>query len=196
MPLDKARIEAAVAELLAAIGEDPGREGLASTPRRFAEAYEEFFGEFDVDPAVHLAETFAVNEGSGAPADVQTVVVRDIAFRSICEHHLLPFLGTAHVAYRAGERVLGLGKLPRIVETVASRPQLQERLTEQIADVLDSGLSPEGVLVVVDAAHGCVQLRGPRQSASTTVTVAARGTLAEPAARAEIMALIGAAREG
>lgn len=194
MPVDKARIEAAVAELLAAIGEDPGREGLSSTPRRFAEAYEEFFGEFDLDAGSHLAETFAVLEQGEAPVQEQTVVVRDLAFRSVCEHHLLPFVGVAHIAYVAGERVVGLGKLPRIVETVASRPQLQERLTEQIADVLDSGLSPEGVLVVVDAEHGCVRMRGPRQTASSTVTVAARGTLAEPAARAEIIALIGAAR--
>ncbi|SMH43733.1 GTP cyclohydrolase I [Rathayibacter oskolensis] len=193
MPVDKARIEAAVVELLAAIGEDPGREGLASTPKRFAEAYEEFFGEFDLDPASHLVETFAVVEG-GAPVDAQTVIIRDLAFRSVCEHHLLPFAGVAHIAYRAGDRVVGLGKLPRIVETVASRPQLQERLTEQVADVIDTGLSPEGVLVVVDAEHGCVRMRGARQTSSSTVTVAARGTLAEPAARAEIIALIGAAR--
>ena len=196
MPVDRARIEAAVAELLAAIGEDPGREGLATTPQRFADSYEEFFGEFDLDPASHLAETFAVVEEGGEPPATQTVVVRDLAFRSVCEHHLLPFAGVAHIAYRAGERVVGLGKLPRVVETVASRPQLQERLTEQIADVLDAGLSPEGVLVVVDAEHGCVRLRGARQTASSTVTVAARGTLADPAARAEIIALIGAAREG
>ncbi|NRG41235.1 GTP cyclohydrolase I FolE [Rathayibacter sp. VKM Ac-2804] len=195
MPVDRARIEAAVAELLAAIGEDPGREGLATTPQRFADSYEEFFGEFDLDPAVHLAETFAVVEEGEQPPATQTVVVRDLAFRSVCEHHLLPFAGVAHIAYRAGERVVGLGKLPRVVETVASRPQLQERLTEQIADVLDAGLSPEGVLVVVDAEHGCVRMRGARQTASSTVTVAARGTLADPAARAEIIALIGAARE-
>lgn len=194
MPVDKARIEAAVAEILAAIGEDPGREGLASTPRRFAEAYEEFFGEFDVDAATHLTETLAVAEdGSLSPLE-QTVIVRDLAFRSICEHHLLPFVGVIHIAYRPRERVVGLGRFPRIVDTVASRPQLQERLTEQIADVLDAGLAPEGVLVVVDAAHGCVRMRGPRQTGSSAVTVAARGSLAEPAARAEIIALIGAAR--
>jgi len=193
--VDRARIEAAVVELLAAIGDDPGREGLASTPRRFAEAYEEFFGESDVDPASHLDETFAVVEGDAtAHPDGQTVIVRDLAFRSVCEHHLLPFVGVAHIAYRAGERVVGLGRLPRVVETVASRLQLQERLTEQIADVIQTGLAPEGVVVVVDAEHGCVRMRGPRQTRSSTVTVAARGTLAEPAARAEIIALIGAAR--
>jgi GTP cyclohydrolase I len=195
MPVDKARIEAAVVELLAAIGDDPAREGLASTPRRFAEAYEEFFSESDLDPASHLDETFAVVEGDATVhPDGQTVIVRDLAFRSVCEHHLLPFLGVAHIAYRAGERVVGLGRLPRVVETVASRLQLQERLTEQIADVIQTGLAPEGVVVVVDAEHGCVQLRGPRQTRSSTVTVAARGSLAEPAARAEIIALIGAAR--
>ncbi|MBF4463143.1 MULTISPECIES: GTP cyclohydrolase I [unclassified Rathayibacter] len=194
MPVDTARIEAAVVELLAAIGEDPGREGLADTPRRFAESYVEFFGDFDVDPAALLAETFAVVEGEASAPLEQTVIVRDLAFRSVCEHHLLPFVGVAHIAYRPRERVVGLGRLPRVVEAVASRPQLQERLTEQVADVLDEGLAPEGVLVVVDAEHGCVRMRGPRQRGSSTVTIAARGTLAEPAARAEIIALIGAIR--
>ena len=195
MPVDKARIEAAVVELLAAIGDDPGREGLLDTPRRFAEAYEEFFGESDLDPASHLDETFAVVEGDATVhPDGQTVILRDLAFRSVCEHHLLPFVGVAHIAYRAGERVVGLGRLPRVVETVASRLQLQERLTEQIADVIEAGLAPEGVVVVVDAEHGCVRMRGPRQTRSSTVTVAARGSLAQPAARAEIIALIGAAR--
>ncbi|KZX20289.1 GTP cyclohydrolase I [Rathayibacter tanaceti] len=194
MPVDKARIEAAVAEILAAIGDDPGREGLAATPRRVAEACEEFFGEFGADAAEQLTETFAVVEGGQESALDQTVIVRDLAFRSVCEHHLLPFLGFAHIAYRPRERVVGLGRLPRVVDTVASRPQLQERLTEQIADALVEGLAPEGVLVVVDAEHGCVRMRGPRQTASSTVTVAARGSLAEPAARAEIVALIGAPR--
>lgn len=194
MPVDKARIEAAVTEILAAIGENPGREGLAATPRRVAEAYEEFFTDFDADAAAQLTETFAVVEdGQEAPLQ-QTVIVRDLVFRSVCEHHLLPFVGVVHIAYRPQERVIGLGRLPRVVDTVASRPQIQERLTEQIADALDDGLAPEGVLVVVDAEHGCVRMRGPRQAASSTVTVAARGSLAETAARAEIIALIGAAR--
>lgn len=194
MPVDKARIEAAVTEILAAIGENPGREGLAATPRRVAEAYEEFFTDFDADATAQLTETFAVVEdGQEAPLQ-QTVIVRDLVFRSVCEHHLLPFVGVVHIAYRPQERVIGLGRLPRVVDTVASRPQIQERLTEQIADALDDGLAPEGVLVVVDAEHGCVRMRGPRQAASSTVTVAARGSLAETAARAEIIALIGAAR--
>ncbi|AZZ56966.1 GTP cyclohydrolase I FolE [Rathayibacter iranicus] len=194
MPVDKARIEAAVTEILAAIGENPGREGLVATPRRVAAAYEEFFTDFDTDAAAQLTETFAVVEdGQEAPLQ-QTIIVRDLVFRSVCEHHLLPFVGVVHIAYRPQERVVGLGRLPRVVDTVASRPQIQERLTEQIADALDDGLAPEGVLVVVDAEHGCVRMRGPRQAASSTVTVAARGSLAETAARAEIIALIGAAR--
>ncbi|MHC2186245.1 GTP cyclohydrolase I FolE [Rathayibacter agropyri] len=194
MPVDKARIEAAVAEILVAIGEDPGREGLVATPRRVAEAYEEFFSDFSANAAAQLTETFAVVEDGQKPPVEHTVIVRDLVFRSVCEHHLLPFIGVVHIAYRPHERVVGLGRLPRVVDTVASRPQIQERLTEQIADALDEGLAPEGVLVVVDAEHGCVRMRGPRQSTSSTVTVAARGSLAETAARAEIIALIGAAR--
>jgi GTP cyclohydrolase I len=121
----------------------------------------------------------------------ELVLLRDIEFRSICEHHLLPFTGTAHVAYVPATRVVGLGRLPAVVDTLASRPQLQERLTEEIADALQTGLEPHGVLVVIDAVHGCVSSRGARQARSSTVTLASRGTLAEPVARAEIMALIG-----
>ena len=188
--VDSARIEAAVAELLLAIGEDPSRPGLETTPRRFAEAYAEFFAGVGHDPLVHLAETFPLPEGGGAPP--QPVLLKGIAFRSVCEHHLLPFVGTASVAYLPGDRVVGLGKIPRLVDTLASRPQLQERLTEEIADAMDSGLGPRGVLVVLEAVHGCVSARGVRQVGSSTVTVAGRGALAEPAARAELMALITA----
>ncbi|NQX26061.1 GTP cyclohydrolase I FolE [Microbacteriaceae bacterium VKM Ac-2854] len=190
MGVDKARIEAAVAELLAAIGDDPSREGLVATPRRFAEAYEEFFEGVGVDAAALLGETFPLDDGPG-----EAVLVRDIAFRSMCEHHLLPFFGVAHVAYLPGAEVVGLGRLARVVETIAARPQLQERLTEQVADTIDAGLAPRGVLVVIDAVHGCVTARGPRQADSSTVTVASRGALTEPAARAELIALIGARRE-
>lgn len=190
MGVDKARIEAAVAELLAAIGDDPTREGLVATPRRFAEAYTEFFEGVGVDAAALLAETFPLEDGPG-----EAVLLRDIAFRSMCEHHLLPFFGVAHVAYLPGTEVVGLGRLARVVETIAARPQLQERLTEQVADAIDAGLHPRGVLVVIDAVHGCVTARGPRQTESSTVTVAARGALTEPAARAELIALIGAKRE-
>lgn len=185
MAIDSGRIEAAVAELLSAIGEDPSRPGLANTPRRVAEAYGEFFAGLGSDPVEHLRETVPT-EGTG-----ELVLLRDIEFRSICEHHLLPFHGVAHLAYVPGDRIVGLGRLPRVVETLASRPQLQERLGEEIADALTSGLEPQGVLVVLDAVHGCVTARGVRQAHSSTVTVASRGVLADPVQRAEAMALIG-----
>jgi GTP cyclohydrolase I len=184
--VDKARIEAAVAEVLAAIGEDPARAGLESTPRRVAEAYEEFFAGLAQDPLVHLAESVPVGPMTG-----ELVLLRDIAFRSICEHHLLPFLGRAHVAYLPNERVVGLGRLASVVETLAARPQMQERLTEEIAGAIQTGLDPRGVLVVLDAVHGCVASRGPRQAGSSTVTLAARGAFTDPVARAEIMVMIG-----
>ena len=187
MAIDTGRIEAAVAEILAAIGEDVNRPGIAATPRRVAAAYAEFFAGLAVDPLDHLAE--AVDLAPGELGEV--VIVRDIEFRSVCEHHLLPFIGTAHIAYVPGEKVVGLGSLPRVVDTLAARPQLQERLTEEIADTLQQGLNPQGVLVVLDAAHQCVTTRGPRQSASSTVTLASRGTLSETSARAEIVSLIG-----
>ncbi|MBX3094261.1 MAG: GTP cyclohydrolase I [Cryobacterium sp.] len=184
--IDTARIEAAVTELLLAIGEDPARDGLAETPRRVAEAWREYFCGIGVDPTTHLSGSIApeVSEASGP------VIMRGIEFRSMCEHHLVPMLGVAHVAYAPRDRVVGLGALPRVVATVASRPQLQERLTEQIADALEAGLDARGVLVVVEASHGCVTARGPRQAGSTTVTLASRGTLDEPAARTEIVALM------
>jgi GTP cyclohydrolase I len=186
--IDIARIEAAVRELLAAIGEDPARAGLSETPQRFAQAYAEFFAGLAVDPQVHLAESVGVDADTS-----ELVLLRDIEFRSICEHHLLPFIGVAHLAYLPGDRIVGLGRLPRVVDTLSSRPQLQERLTEEIADALQTGLAPRGVLVVLDAVHSCVSARGTRQTGSSTVTMASRGELREPAARAEIMALIGAA---
>jgi GTP cyclohydrolase I len=188
VPIDSGRIEAAVVELLRAIGEDPARPGLARTPQRIAASYAELFAGIDEDPLTHLAAStdFADEHSAG-----ELVLVRDIAFRSTCEHHLLPFTGVAHLAYVPNERIVGLGKLARVVETLSSRPQLQERLGEQIADTLEEGLAPRGVLVVLDAQHGCVTARGTRQASSTTVTVASRGTLAEPANRAGVLALIG-----
>ena len=192
MSIDTERIEAAVAEILAAIGEDVARPGLATTPRRVAEAYTDFFAGLEQDPLVHLAETVELAPGERG----ELVLLRDIEFRSICEHHLLPFLGTAHLAYVPGAKVVGLGRLPRVVETLASRPQLQERLTEEIADTLQTGLEAEGVLVVLDAVHGCVSARGVRQAKSSTVTLASRGSLADPAARAGVMALIGRGTDG
>jgi len=189
MTIDTGRIEAAVAEILVAIGENPGRAGLESTPQRVAEAYSDFFSGLGVDPMEHLRDTVELD----AHELGELVLLRDIDFRSICEHHLLPFTGRAHLAYVPDTRVVGLGRLPRVVETLASRPQLQERLTEEIADTLNTGLSPKGVLVVIDAVHGCVSARGARQAKSSTVTMASRGTLADPVGRAEIMALIGSA---
>jgi len=187
MAIDSGRIEAAVAEILAAIGEDAERPGLVSTPRRVAEAYSDFFAGVGQDPLEHLAETVEL----GPDELSELVLLRDIEFRSVCEHHLLPFVGRAHVAYVPGKRVVGLGRLPKVVETLASRPQLQERLTEEIAECFEKGLHPAGVLVVIDAIHGCVSARGARQAKSSTVTMATRGSLSNPVERAEILALIG-----
>ncbi|MFA4840537.1 MAG: GTP cyclohydrolase I FolE [Agrococcus sp.] len=188
MAVDGERVAAAVRELLAAIGDDPARPGLAETPRRVAEAYADYFAGVGVDASAHLDTADLAGESG------ELVLLRDIEFRSMCEHHLLPFTGVAHVAYLPSDRIVGLGRIPRVVETIASRPQIQERLTDEIADALVAGLAPRGVLVVVEAAHGCVAARGARQAKSSTVTVASRGTLAEPIERAEIMALIGERR--
>jgi len=187
--LDRARIEAAVRELLLAIGEDPDRAELARTPERVADSYAEFFAGIGVDAAA-VASAGTVPAGDGERG--RLVVVRDLRFRSVCEHHLLPFTGVAHLAYAPGERLIGLGTLSRVLDAVASRPQLQERLGEQVAATIAEGLRADGVLVVLDARHQCVTTRGERQSGSTTVTVAATGTLADPAGRAEAIALIGA----
>ena len=189
MAIDSGRIEAAVAEILSGIGEDPARAGLVNTPRRVAEAYADFFAGLGEDPLDHLADAKEFTEG--APELGELVLLRDIEFRSICEHHLLPFLGVAHLAYIPSNRIVGLGKLPRVVETLASRPQLQERLTEEIADALATGLEARGVLVVLDAVHGCVSARGVRQARSSTVTLATRGSLSDPVERAGVLALVG-----
>jgi GTP cyclohydrolase I len=186
--VDTERIERAVAEILAAIGEDVARPGLVETPRRVAEAYSEYFSGLNKNPLDHLAETIA-REATG-----ELVLVRDIEFRSTCEHHLVPFIGVAHVAYQPGHRIVGLGKLPLVVHTLASRPQLQERLTEQVAEALETGLEPVGVLVVIDAVHSCVTSRGPHQARSSTVTMASRGSLSDPVQRAAVLSLIGTAQ--
>jgi GTP cyclohydrolase I len=162
-----------------------------TTPQRVAQAYTEFFSGIGLDPLDHLADTTEL--AAGADELSELVIVRDIEFRSVCEHHLLPFLGVAHIAYSPRSRIVGLGKFPRVVDTLASRPQVQERLTEEIADALTEGLDPLGVLVVLDAVHGCVTTRGPRQTSSSTVTLASRGTLSDPVRRAETIALIGTA---
>ena len=179
-------------EILAAIGEDPARPGLRSTPTRIAESYGEFFAGLAVDPLDHLAASADFTADS--PEAGELVLLRDIEFRSMCEHHLLPFTGVAHLAYVPDSRIVGLGALVRVVETLAARPQLQERLAEEIADALSAGLDARGVLVVLDATQGCVTARASRQTHSTTVTLASRGILSDPIERAEVMALIGATR--
>ncbi len=193
MSIDSGRIEAAVIELLAAIGEDPSREGLAQTPRRVATAYRELFAGIGQDPAEALAARSDFPDSAERAGEV--VVLRGIEFRSMCEHHLLPFFGTAHVAYLPEHRFAGLGDLARAVEIAAALPQLQERLTEDIADALVTGLGARGVLVVLEAAHGCVSARGPRQESARTVTLAARGLLEDPVRRAEALLLMRAEPE-
>lgn len=188
MTVDTGRVEAAVAELLLAIGEDPARPGLAATPRRVAESYREYFAGVGVDPASVLGDGADMEAAPQELGDL--VLLRGVEFRSMCEHHLVPFHGVAHVGYLPKDRLIGLGRLAAVVEVAAARPHVQERLTEQIADALDSGLDPAGVIVVVEARHECVAARGPRQAHSTMVTVAARGDLADPLRRGETLALI------
>lgn len=182
--MDKQRIEAAVREILIAIGEDPDREGLVETPSRVARMYEEIFGGLEDDPTRHLK---LFDESSE-----EMVVVRDIPLYSMCEHHLIPFLGKAHIAYiPSGGRVIGLSKLARIVDCFARRPQLQERLTSQVADFLYENLQPMGVAVVIEAEHLCMTMRGARASGAKTMTSALRGTMRSNAkTRAEAMSLL------
>lgn len=191
MAVDRERVAALVRDLLEAIGEDPDRPGLKQTPQRVADAYAEFFSGVGADAAEPLEHTISVARGP-APDTLPSgaVMVRGIRFRSVCEHHLLPFAGHAHIAYLPGEQVVGLGALPRVVDVLAARPQVQERLGEQIADTIAGALDARGVLVVLDAAHECVTMRGGRQTDATTITVAARGAYTDPVARAELIALI------
>ena len=195
MAVDRDRVAALVRELLEAVGEDPDRPGLRLTPRRVADAYAEFFAGVGEDATAPLAHTISVARGP-APETLPSgaVMLRDIRFRSMCEHHLLPFRGHAHIAYLPGEQVVGLGALPKVVDVLASRPQVQERLGEQIADVIAGSLDTRGVLVVLDAVHECVTMRSAQQADASTVTIAARGEFTEPAARAELITLIGAGR--
>jgi len=187
--MDPERIEAAVREFLAGIGEDPDREGLRDTPGRVARACAEIFAGMGADPAPLLATTFNASHD-------EMVLVRDIEVHSICEHHLLPFHGVAHVAYIPPDdgRITGLSKIARLVDLYARRPQVQERLTTQIADALVKHLGARGVLVVVDCEHLCMTMRGVKKPGSTTVTSAVRGLLRSPATRAEAMSLIGTHR--
>ena len=183
---DAARAEAAVRELLLAVGEDPDRPGLKKTPARVARAYAETFAGLVQDPRETLATTFAEDHD-------ELVLVKDIPMYSTCEHHLVPFHGTAHVGYIPADdgRVTGLSKLARLVEVYARRPQVQERMTSQIADALDEVLKPRGVLVVIEAEHLCMAMRGIRKPGATTVTSAVRGQFRDSAStRSEAMSLI------
>jgi GTP cyclohydrolase I len=186
MTVDVERVQAAVAELLAAIGEDPERDGLVNTPIRVASMYEELFAGLHDDPARHLEVTFAAEHD-------EMVMVRDIPFASLCEHHLVPFLGKAHVAYIPAEdgRITGLSKLARLVDGFARRLQVQERMTTEIADAIEKALSPRGVLVVIEAEHLCMSMRGVRKSGTSTVTSSVRGTFRTDAStRAEALAFV------
>ena len=178
------RIERAVFEILEAIGEDPQRASLRDTPARVARMYAELFAGLHSNPAVHLESVFDENYD-------EMVLVRDISFNSMCEHHLLPFMGVAHVGYLPDGRIVGLSKLARVVEGISQRPQVQERMTHQIADLLHAELHAKGVVVVIEATHTCMTIRGVRKPGSLTVTSAVRGLFkTNQATRAEAMALI------
>jgi len=181
--VDRDRVERLVAELLEAIGEDPRRDGLLATPRRVAAMYEELFAGLEDDPERYLTVTFAAEHD-------EMVMVRDIPFASLCEHHMVPFMGKVHVGYIPGEdgRVTGLSKLARLVEAYARRLQVQERMTTQIADTMEKILAPRGVLVVVEAEHLCMSMRGVKKPGTLTITSAVRGLFRDdPRTRAEAM---------
>jgi GTP cyclohydrolase I len=186
---DQQRMENAVRELLLAVGEDPHREGLRETPARVARMYAEMFSGLHADPRVHLRKFFSEKYD-------EVVLVRDISFCSMCEHHLLPFMGNAHIGYLPNGKVIGLSKLARVVETVARRPQVQERMTETIADLLLSELDANGVAVVIEATHSCMTIRGVKKPGSLCVTSAVKGVFRDDAAsRLEIMQLIYGSRK-
>ena len=183
-PVDLEAIKGAVRTILTAVGEDPNRPGLEDTPRRVAKMYAEMFEGLRKDPARHLQVTFPETYD-------EMVLVRDISFNSMCEHHLLPFNGVAHVAYIPNGRVTGLSKLARVVDEVARRPQVQERMTQTVADLVEAELKTAAVAVVVEAEHSCMSIRGIRKPGSLTITSALRGSFkSNPASRAEIMSLI------
>jgi GTP cyclohydrolase I len=186
--VDRPRLERAVREILLALGEDPDRDGLIETPARVARSYADLLRGMHEDAATHLARVFEHEAGAD-----DLVLVRDIDFSSMCEHHLLPFYGKAHVAYLpSGGRVVGLSKLARVVDVFARRPQLQERMTSQVADAIVEHLAPRAVAVVVSGTHMCMKLRGALKQDSSMVTTAFRGEYAtDRAARAELMAMIG-----
>ena len=185
--IDQKRIAAAVREILFAIGEDPDRDGLLATPNRVARMYAEICAGLHQEPSEHLATMFEADHD-------EMVMVRDIPMYSLCEHHLIPFIGKAHVAYipnRSGN-VIGLSKVARLVDGFAKRPQVQERLTRQVADALEEHLQPRGVLVVMEAEHLCMSMRGVRKAGSSTVTSSVTGIFrANVATRAEAMRFLG-----
>jgi GTP cyclohydrolase I len=185
--VDKPRIERAVRDILEAIGEDPDRDGLRYTPRRIADMYEEIFAGLHDNPCRHLVTSFEAEHD-------EMVMVRDVPLYGICEHHLIPFAGRAHVAYIPGDdgRITGLSKLARLVDGLAKRPQVQEKLTTQIADALMHALEPLGVFVVIEAEHLCMSMRGIKKPGSLTITSAVRGIFKDNAAtRAEAMSFVG-----
>lgn len=182
--VDQERIRRAMREILAAIGEDPDREGLADTPARVARMYAELFSGLHEDPRPHLRKFFTEKYD-------EIVLVKNISFNSMCEHHMLPFLGEAHIAYVPDGRVIGLSKLARLVDVVARRPQVQERMTETIADLLLEELQAKGVAVVIEATHTCMTIRGVRKPGSVCVTSAMRGIFrSHLSSRSEVMTLI------
>jgi len=188
---DQPRIEAAVRELLAAIGEDPDRDGLLATPGRVARMYAEVTAGLHEDPAEHLTTVFEADHD-------EIVLVRDIPFSSLCEHHLLPFIGHAHVGYLPGDdgKVTGLSKLARVVDGYAKRPQVQERLTTQIAAALERALQPRGAIVVLEAEHMCMSIRGVHKPGAVTITSAVRGLFRDdPRSRSEAMTLLTSPRQ-
>ena len=182
--VDLPRIERAVREILTAVGEDPDRSGLLETPARVARMYAELFAGLNAQPAIHLQRVFDETYD-------ELVLVRDITFHSICEHHLMPFMGVAHVGYLPNGKITGLSKLARVVEDISRRPQVQERMTHQIADLLAEELNAKGVVVVLEATHTCMTIRGIRKPGSLTITSAVRGLFkSNVSSRAEVMALI------
>jgi GTP cyclohydrolase I len=188
MKVDVERVESLIFELLEAIGEDPNREGLQATPKRMAAMFEELFSGNSDDPGRYLTVTFAADHD-------EMVMVRDIPFASLCEHHMVPFIGKAHLAYIPSEdgRITGLSKLARLVDAYARRLQVQERMTSQIADTLEKVLAPRGALVVVEAEHLCMSMRGVRKPGTLTVTSAVRGLFRDdPRTRAEAMQFVHA----
>lgn len=185
MPVDLEAIKEAVRTILIAVGEDPDREGLRETPRRVAKMYEEMFAGLRLDPSRHLKVVFP-------EVYDEMVLIRDISFTSMCEHHLLPFTGVAHVAYIPNGKVTGLSKIARVVEEVSRQPQVQERMTQTIAEMVDEHLSTSGVAVVLSAEHSCMTIRGVRKPGSSTITSALRGDFkTNQSTRAEFMSLIG-----